>query len=178
MLDICLWGVTCIRLVNPCLSRLERAAVVRRGEGLLGWASNSCMRMVEGWPSMHIQCQYEQRCRCLLFDSKLSCQVWPRALREGHLKVRAPPHRSRGSGGTEVYISKFASTMGPTIRLSGRPCPASSIPTPKPYSKLFNISVWAPLLHRGQPWRWEVCTQLCRPKLRHSTSRDLHRADL
>eukprot|EP00983_Pelagomonas_calceolata_P064149 1147996-Pelagomonas_calceolata.AAC.7 len=25
-----------------------------------------------------------------------ACQVWPRALRKGHLKGRAPPHRPRG----------------------------------------------------------------------------------
>eukprot|EP00983_Pelagomonas_calceolata_P122167 1160882-Pelagomonas_calceolata.AAC.4 len=48
-----------------------------------------------------------------------ACQVWPRAVRKGHLKRRAPPHRPRGRGGTEVYTSKLASTMGPTTRLSG-----------------------------------------------------------
>eukprot|EP00983_Pelagomonas_calceolata_P002046 68648-Pelagomonas_calceolata.AAC.1 len=48
------------------------------------------------------------------------------------LKDRAPPHRPRGRGGTEFYTSKLASTMGPTTRLSGSPCPASSRPTPKP----------------------------------------------
>eukprot|EP00983_Pelagomonas_calceolata_P080974 1155365-Pelagomonas_calceolata.AAC.2 len=32
----------------------------------------------------------------------------------------------------EVYSSKLAPTMGPTTRLSGGPCPASSRPTPKP----------------------------------------------
>eukprot|EP00967_Tisochrysis_lutea_P080534 scaffold110633_cov21-Tisochrysis_lutea.AAC.2 len=33
-----------------------------------------------------------------------ACQVWPRALRKGPvLKGRAPPHRPRGRGGTEVY---------------------------------------------------------------------------
>eukprot|EP00983_Pelagomonas_calceolata_P086290 1156727-Pelagomonas_calceolata.AAC.1 len=30
-----------------------------------------------------------------------ACQVWPRALRKGQLKGRAPPHRPRGRGGTE-----------------------------------------------------------------------------
>eukprot|EP00983_Pelagomonas_calceolata_P116495 1160311-Pelagomonas_calceolata.AAC.8 len=34
-----------------------------------------------------------------------ACQVWPRALRKGHLKGRAPPHRPRGRGGSEVYTS-------------------------------------------------------------------------
>eukprot|EP00983_Pelagomonas_calceolata_P084528 1156373-Pelagomonas_calceolata.AAC.1 len=57
-----------------------------------------------------------------------ACQVWPRALRKGLLKGRASTHRPRGRGGTEVYTSKLASTMGPTTRLPGRPCPASSRP--------------------------------------------------
>eukprot|EP00983_Pelagomonas_calceolata_P009100 295338-Pelagomonas_calceolata.AAC.1 len=34
-----------------------------------------------------------------------ACQVWPRALRKGYLKGRAPPHRPRGRGGTEVFTS-------------------------------------------------------------------------
>eukprot|EP00983_Pelagomonas_calceolata_P020831 655112-Pelagomonas_calceolata.AAC.1 len=45
-----------------------------------------------------------------------ACQVWPRALRKAHLKGRAPQHRSRGRGGTVVYTSKLASTMGPTTQ--------------------------------------------------------------
>eukprot|EP00983_Pelagomonas_calceolata_P121880 1160846-Pelagomonas_calceolata.AAC.2 len=48
------------------------------------------------------------------------------------LKGRAPPHRPRERASTEVYSSKLAPTMGPTTRLSGRPCPASLRPTPKP----------------------------------------------
>eukprot|EP00983_Pelagomonas_calceolata_P048942 1141282-Pelagomonas_calceolata.AAC.1 len=48
------------------------------------------------------------------------------------LKGRAPPHRPRERASTKVYSSKLAPTMGPTSRLSGRPCPASSRPTPKP----------------------------------------------
>eukprot|EP00983_Pelagomonas_calceolata_P102368 1158797-Pelagomonas_calceolata.AAC.14 len=42
------------------------------------------------------------------------------------LKGRAPPHRSRGRASTEVYSSKLAPTMGPTTRMSGRPCPAGA----------------------------------------------------
>eukprot|EP00983_Pelagomonas_calceolata_P119701 1160630-Pelagomonas_calceolata.AAC.2 len=42
----------------------------------------------------------------------------PRALRKGHLKGRAPPHRPRGRGGTEVYTSKLASTMAYDTTLS------------------------------------------------------------
>eukprot|EP00983_Pelagomonas_calceolata_P083215 1156115-Pelagomonas_calceolata.AAC.1 len=41
------------------------------------------------------------------------------------LKGRAPPHRPRGRASTKVYFSKLAPTMGPTTRLSGRPCPAT-----------------------------------------------------
>eukprot|EP00983_Pelagomonas_calceolata_P047860 1140824-Pelagomonas_calceolata.AAC.3 len=48
------------------------------------------------------------------------------------LKGRAPPHRPRGGASTEVYSSDLATTMGPTTRLSGRPCLASLRPTPKP----------------------------------------------
>eukprot|EP00983_Pelagomonas_calceolata_P051848 1142592-Pelagomonas_calceolata.AAC.1 len=48
------------------------------------------------------------------------------------LQDRAPPHRPRGGPSTEIYSSKLASTMGPMARLSGRPCPASLRPTPKP----------------------------------------------
>eukprot|EP00983_Pelagomonas_calceolata_P071316 1151181-Pelagomonas_calceolata.AAC.11 len=69
-------------LLNPCLSRLERArsAVGRRRLGLLCWASNSCMRWWEApglrgsciSGNMHIQCRCEQQCRCLLVESQLS----------------------------------------------------------------------------------------------------------
>eukprot|EP00983_Pelagomonas_calceolata_P037930 1136605-Pelagomonas_calceolata.AAC.1 len=48
------------------------------------------------------------------------------------LKGRAPPHRPRGRASTEVYSSKLAPTIGPTTRLSGRLCPASLRPIPKP----------------------------------------------
>eukprot|EP00983_Pelagomonas_calceolata_P049556 1141553-Pelagomonas_calceolata.AAC.1 len=49
-------------------------------------------------------------------EKNCACQVWPRALRKGHLKGRTPPHRPRRRGGTDVYTSKLASTMGPTTR--------------------------------------------------------------
>eukprot|EP00967_Tisochrysis_lutea_P055671 scaffold70103_cov15-Tisochrysis_lutea.AAC.1 len=42
-------------------------------------------------------------------EKNYACQVWPRALKKGHLKGRAPPHRPRGRGGTEVYTSKYVS---------------------------------------------------------------------
>eukprot|EP00983_Pelagomonas_calceolata_P080112 1155001-Pelagomonas_calceolata.AAC.1 len=48
------------------------------------------------------------------------------------LKGRATPHRPRGSASAKIYSSKFAPPMGPTTRLSGRPCPASSRLTSKP----------------------------------------------
>eukprot|EP00983_Pelagomonas_calceolata_P075751 1153131-Pelagomonas_calceolata.AAC.1 len=48
------------------------------------------------------------------------------------LKGRAPPYILRERTNTEVCPSKLAPTMVSTTRLSGRPCPGSSRPTPEP----------------------------------------------